>query len=113
MTMSRAMIFAPRGLFSLSIALAGLACSPMQSGTLGGSGGSSTTTSTSSSGGTPDGTSNGGSGGTTSGIVYNLPDAGPVGDSTAKPPAVWPPPDFINVTDVSFGAYALGPEVSS
>lgn len=26
---------------------------------------------------------------------------------------VWPPPGFINVTDVSVGAYALGPEVSS
>jgi fibro-slime domain-containing protein len=56
-------------------------------------------------------------GGAGGGVIIVLPDAGPLGGNSgaggSKPPATWPPADFINVTDVSFGAYALGPQITS
>jgi fibro-slime domain-containing protein len=97
-------------LLPLSVALLGLACTPKEIGTLPGHGGSSATPS--SNGGQASGGTSGANGsGGASGVVYTLPDAGPLPDGlgTTKPPAVWPPPNFINVTDVSFGSYALGP----
>jgi fibro-slime domain-containing protein len=57
----------------------------------------------------------GGRGGSPGAFV--LPDAatvaGDIGAGGTKAPATWPPKGFINVTNASFGAYALGPPVSS
>ena len=78
------------------------ACSPGSNGTVGsnGTGGSSVIIS-----------SNGGSGGTPIAVTYNLGGAsgsagGGDGGSSAAPTPVWPPVGFVNVTDVTFGAYA-------
>ncbi|HEX7508084.1 MAG TPA: fibro-slime domain-containing protein [Polyangia bacterium] len=78
------------------------ACSPGSNGTVGsnGTGGSSVII-----------YSSGGSGGTPIAVTYNLGGAsgsagGGDGGSSAAPTPVWPPVGFVNVTDVTFGAYA-------
>ena len=55
-----------------------------------------------------DGNSPGGS----SFIVHGSGGAGG-GANGDSGPAVWPPPGYLNVTDVSVGAYALGPDISN
>ena len=75
------------------------ACSPGSSGTIGTANGS-------------------GSGGGQVTFILPTSTAGgasgaPTGGFSQTPPGVWPPPGFINVTDASYGAYALGPPLSS
>ena len=77
-------------------------CSPGSSGAVGsnGNGGSSVIIYT-----------NGGSGGISIPVTYNLggssgSTSGGDGGSTAAPVPVWPPAGFVNVTNVTFGAYA-------
>jgi fibro-slime domain-containing protein len=64
----------------------------------------------------------GGGGGGAGGVIITIPtgmgggsvSAGGAGGAggTGVAPAVWPPPGYINVTDVTTGAYALGPQIS-
>ena len=89
------------------------ACNPVGGpGALPGSGGSSQ----SSNGGNANqgGAGGGGSGGTFSGTTLVLPDAsapvGGIGGSTQG--ETWPPQGYVNVTNASYGAYALGPSLS-
>jgi hypothetical protein len=71
------------------------ACSPGSSGTIGTANGS-------------------GSGGGQVTFILPTSTAGgasgaPTGGFSQTQPGVWPPPGYINVTDASYGAYALGP----
>ena len=87
--------------------LATPACSPSSSGTVGSVGGSAggTTSSTSSS--------HGGAGGISIPVSVSLGGAsgggGGEGGSSTTPAPVWPPVGFVNVTDVTLGAYAADP----
>jgi fibro-slime domain-containing protein len=92
-------------------------CSPAASGpTLGnGSGGHVVASEGGKSGGQGGTSDSGGSGGGGSGITFVLPDAnigGAGGDSTTVV-ETWPPSGYTNVTATTFGAYALGPLVST
>src|SRR5512147_3150578 len=54
------------------------------------------------------------SGVTDGGGLIVLPDAGTgTNGGGANFSGVWPPPGYINVTNVSIGAYALGPELTA
>ena len=70
-----------------------------------------------SSGGEDPVASAGGAGGS---LTFMLPDGdgiapgnGGAGGARTTSPEVWPPAGYINVTNVSYGAYALGPLLSS
>lgn len=85
---------------------AGSGC-PVQNGSVvgGGEGGQSTS---------DQGNATGGSGGAASGgatgiaVTIDLPDATVTAkEDSGPPPVTWPPPNFVNVTAVSIGAYAV------
>jgi fibro-slime domain-containing protein len=91
---------------SFATALLGLlipACNPGSNGTVGSAGGS--------------GSAGGGAGGssfTLTGVSFGGASSssnGGAGGSTAAP--AWPPAGYVNVTNVSYGAYALGPLLST
>jgi fibro-slime domain-containing protein len=91
--------------------LEGTACTPgeVHYGTGG-------TTSTSSGGGGgasgQGGAGGSGSGGTYGGVTIVPPDAGSfggAGGTSSSPPPTWPPTGFVNVTNVTYGAYATDP----
>jgi fibro-slime domain-containing protein len=92
------------------------ACTPDSGGTLG-SGGVPGGSSGSQAGGSQaggaeaGGASGGGAGG---GVTFTLPPvtAGGAGGAGGTQAEVWPPAGYINVTDASYGAYALGPSLS-
>jgi fibro-slime domain-containing protein len=93
-------------------------CSPDQPVTSsGGNSGSGGAAGNSASGGVSGNTGNGGAAGS-SVIIDSVPVGGSTGsifgDSDAGTgPEPWPPQGFINVTDVTSGAYALGPQITS
>jgi len=99
--------FGSVSVFSIVLAAAAFnvaipACSPSSSGTVGSNGG--TTSSTTGS--------HGGAGGAPISVSFNLGGAsgssGSGGSTTATAP-VWPPAGFVNVTNVTIGAYATDP----
>jgi fibro-slime domain-containing protein len=83
------------------------ACSPSASGSVGSAGGT-----------TPTPGGNGGEGGTSLTLSLTAPSfGGSTGNGsggTTTPVPVWPPTGFVNVTDVTYGAYATDPnQISS
>ncbi len=91
------------GFTSFLAVCATAACSPSSGGTLGNGGAGTVNTSAGGSGGsaasfTLPQVNNGGAGG---------------GGGTGAQADVWPPAGYINVTNASYGAYALGPLLSS
>ncbi len=104
------------GLVSLLVVYAS-ACTPTSGGTVGdpgkrdpgtaGQGGDQA----GGQGGSSSSSPLGGAGGTS----FTLPtyNNGGAGGSSDTEPLVWPPPGYTNVTSASFGAYALGPLLSS
>jgi fibro-slime domain-containing protein len=83
---------------TVALALLGSACNPGSNGTVG----------------DPGGSAGGGTGGTS--VTITVVNAGGAsstsngtGGSTTAPAEVWPPPGYINVTNATYGAYALGP----
>ncbi len=88
----------------ITLSLLTPACSPSASGTVGSAGGITTTQ------------SGGGEGGTSLSLSLPTPNfggsTGSGGDTTPVP--TWPPAGFVNVTDVTLGAYATDPnQISS
>jgi fibro-slime domain-containing protein len=90
----------------LPAGIVGSACSPAKIGSAVGAGGTQTQVGSG-------GTQGGGDGGAAGGFTITLPDASPQGGAggagSTPPVPVWPPTGFVNVTDVTFGAYATDP----
>jgi fibro-slime domain-containing protein len=99
---------------ALAVLALASACTPTPALPPPGAGGQVTTSTGGDGGG--GGTAQSGSGGTYAGITITVPDASVSsagGAGGSAPVAVWPPPGYVNVTNVSYGAYALGPLLSS
>ncbi|MBN2575562.1 MAG: fibro-slime domain-containing protein [Deltaproteobacteria bacterium] len=111
MCSSKLVILPVAAVSTLSVVLFGSACTPTPMGPPLGSGGSTTTNQSSEPSG------NGGTGGVVGpSVTVTLPDLPPPSDNGGTggttTPATWPPEGFV-VKEASYGAYALGPLVSS
>ena len=97
------------GLASFLSVYAMSACTPDSLGPLG-SGGAAGSSSSQGGDSQSGGSQGGGAGG---GVTFTLPaqSAGGAGGSSTQV-EVWPPAGYINVTNASYGAYALGPALS-
>jgi len=93
--------FARAAVSIASLGIAAFGCNPGTTGAALGGGGSGNQTNP--------------GGGTAGGVTISVSSSGGAtaeGGSTGATAPVWPPPGYNNVTDVSFGAYALGPLIS-